>query len=119
SETSLLTLSHSIVETDSPLDFLKGQPLSSDHAYLDADKLQLPLRQRPWQQGDRFRPFGMRGSRLVSDFLTDLKLNRFQKERQQVLLSGDQIVWVVGFRTDDRFRVTASTRRIYCIRLEN
>ncbi len=119
SETALFTLCHSIVETDSPLDFLKGQPLSADHAYLDADKLQLPLRQRPWQQGDRFRPFGMWGSRLVSDFLTDLKLNRFQKERQQVLLSGDRIAWVVGLRTDDRFRVTANTRRIYCIRLEN
>ncbi len=119
SETALCTLSHRIVETDSPLDFLKEQPLSVSYAYMDADKLELPLRQRPWQQGDRFRPFGMRGSRLVSDFLTDLKLNRFQKERQQVLLSGDRIVWVVGLRTDDRFRVTASTRHIYCIRLEN
>lgn len=103
------------VETADALAFLRTQPLDARHAYLDADKLTLPLRERTPQAGDRFQPFGMRGTRLVSDFLTDLKLNRFEKERQPLLLSGEDIVWVVGRRADHRFRVTEATRRVYCI----
>ncbi len=111
-------LTHSIHETDAPLTFLRPQPLTPSHAYLDADKLCLPLVERPWQRGDRFHPFGMRGTRLVSDFLTDRKLSLFEKERQRVLVSGGDIVWVVGLRSDDRYRVTADTRRIYCVSVE-
>ncbi len=112
---STVSLSHTIVETDKPLDFLKTQPLTPDYAYLDADKLQLPLQQRTWQQGDRFRPYGMRGTRLVSDFLTDLKLNLFEKQSQTLLISGENIAWVVGRRSDNRFRITPKTRRIYIV----
>ncbi len=110
-------LSHTVVDTAEPMQFLAAATLSPDRAYLDADKLSLPLHERPWQRGDRFRPFGMKGTRLVSDFLTDLKLSRFEKERQTVLLSGGDIVWVVGRRSDDRYRVTPSTRRILCLTL--
>ncbi|MCD8265778.1 MAG: tRNA lysidine(34) synthetase TilS [Prevotellaceae bacterium] len=108
-------LNHRIVETNKPLEFLKTQPLTPDYAYLDADKLQLPLQQRLWQKGDRFRPFGMRGIRLVSDFLTDLKLNLFEKQRQTLLVSGGNIAWIVGRRSDNRFRITPKTRRIYIV----
>lgn len=104
-----------VVETDDALAFLRTQSLDARHAYLDADKLTFPLQERTPRRGDRFQPFGMRGTRLVSDFLTDLKLSRFEKERQPLLLSGDTIAWVVGRRTDDRFRVTEATRRVYCI----
>ncbi len=114
-EPNLCELRYSIVETTEPLDFLQTQPLTPEHAYLDADLLTLPLQQRLCQTADRFCPFGMKGSRLVSDFLTDLKLNLFEKERQTVLLSGTDIVWVVGRRSDNRYRVTASTRRICCV----
>ncbi len=110
--TARCKLQYSIVETDAPLDFVKSQPLTPDHAYLDADKLTMPLTQRLWERGDRFHPFGMRGSRLVSDFLTDIKLSRFDKERQCILLSGKDIVWVVGRRPDNRYRVTPATRRV-------
>ncbi len=111
-EADLPALQYSIEETAAPLEFLKTQPLTPDHAYLDADLLTLPLQQRLCAAGDRFHPLGMKGSRLVSDFLTDLKVNRFEKETQTVLLSGADIVWVIGRRIDDRYRVTASTRRI-------
>ncbi len=113
--TDLPALQQCIVETSAPLEFLKEQPLTPDHAYLDADLLTLPLEHRLCQTGDRFHPFGMKGTRLVSDFLTDLKVNRFEKERQTVLLSGTDIVWLVGRRTDDRYRVTSATRRICCV----
>ncbi len=111
-EPVLPTIEQSIVETDAPLDFLRSQPLDARHAYLDADKLQLPLQHRFVQTGDAFCPFGMKGRRLLSDFLTDQKLNLFEKRRQSVMLSGEDIVWVVGLRADNRFRVSEQTRHI-------
>ncbi|QMW06543.1 tRNA lysidine(34) synthetase TilS [Spirosoma foliorum] len=87
-------------------------PADSAIACLDADKLQLPLTIRPWRQGDRFRPLGLNGHKLVSDLLNDLKLSRTEREQTAVLLSGDQIAWVIGYRIDHRFRVQAETKRI-------
>jgi len=74
-------------------------------ALLDADRLQYPLKLRRWREGDRFIPFGMNGQKKVSDFLIDNKVSVPEKERQFVLLSGDDIVWVVGRRIDDRYRI--------------
>ncbi len=111
-EATLPVVELRIVETNAPLDFLRSQPLDACHAYLDADKLQLPLQHRFVQTGDAFCPFGMKGRRLLSDFLTDQKLNLFQKRRQSVMLSGEDIVWVVGLRADNRYRVSEQTRRI-------
>ena len=76
------------------------------HAYLDYDKLPLPLKLRTVKNGDSFAPFGLKGDlKLVSDFLTERKLNRFQKEHQKVLLSGNDIAWIVGERISEHFRV--------------
>ena len=86
-------------------------------AYFDADKMQEPLSIRTVQNADRFVPFGMKGSKLVSDFLTDLKLSRYQKEHQQVLLCGDVIAWIIGIRSSNIFRVTPSTTRILELQL--
>ena len=90
-------------------------PRDAATACFDLEKLTLPLSIRPVRYADRFRPFGMTGSRLLSDFLTDRKLSLFDKERQQVILSGDQIVWVVGLRTAAGFEVDAQTRHIMTI----
>lgn len=84
---------------------------------MDLDKVEFPLVVRMPQTGDRFMPFGMKGMKLVSDFLTDLKKNVFEKERQLLVCSGDKIAWVVGERPDDRFRVTEHTRHILRIQL--
>lgn len=83
---------------------------------LDLEKVEFPLVVRTPKPGDRFMPFGMKGMKLVSDFLTDLKKNLFEKERQLLVCSGDKIAWVVGERPDERFRVTDMTRHILCIR---
>ncbi|GAB4013026.1 tRNA lysidine(34) synthetase TilS [Spirosoma migulaei] len=84
----------------------------SSVACLDADRLTFPLTIRPWRQGDRFRPLGLNGHKLVSDLLNDLKLSRTEREQTAVLLSGGQIAWVIGHRIDHRFRVQAETKRI-------
>lgn len=83
-------------------------------ATLDASCVEFPLTVRPWRQGDKFAPFGMGGrKKLVSDLLTDLKLSRFEKEKQLVVADArDRILWVVGRRTDERARVTEQTREV-------
>ena len=86
---------------------------SPNYAYLDADKLHGKLTLRTPQEGDTFAPFGMQGRRkLLSDFLTDLKLNRFEKERQPLLLDGNEIAWVVNRRSSELYRVDKTTKRI-------
>ncbi len=87
-------------------------------AQLDADKLVWPLHLRRWREGDWFVPFGMTGKKKLSDFLIDSKLSLAAKQRQFVLLSGDDIVWVVGLRIDDRYRLTDETEHVLCIHRE-
>ena len=83
---------------------------------MDADTVKEPLVLRRWQSGDKFVPFGMKGKKKVSDYLTDRKFSLFQKENQYVVCSADRIVWLVGERSDDRFRVTEDTKRVLIIR---
>lgn len=92
-------------------------PRNKDIACVDADKIIHPLTLRHWQQGDTFVPFGMKGKKKVSDYLTDRKFSRLQKARQWVLCCGDEIVWLVGERSDNRYRITENTRRVLCIKL--
>ncbi|HEX5001790.1 MAG TPA: tRNA lysidine(34) synthetase TilS [Bacteroidia bacterium] len=87
-------------------------------AYLDAKLVKWPLVLRPWHRGDRFRPLGMTGSRLVSDFITDAKLNNQQKDELYLLLSGGNIIWLAGYRIDNRFKLTASTRKAIRIKFK-
>ena len=85
----------------------------SSVATLDAVDIVFPLTVRPVCEGDRFQPFGMKGSKLVSDFLTDRKCSLLEKRRQLVVTdASDRILWLVGLRTDHRFRITATTATI-------
>jgi tRNA(Ile)-lysidine synthase len=86
-------------------------------AWLDMDTLNFPLTLRKWKEGDSFQPLGMKGKKKLSDFFTDIKLPINKKEETWVLLSSGNIVWVVGYRIDDRFKITDSTRKIYRIEL--
>ncbi len=78
-------------------------------------KLIFPVSLRFWQQGDFFYPFGGKGKRKLSDFFTDQKVNRLDKERIPLLCIGDNIAWVIGFRSDERFKVQKSDTHYYCI----
>lgn len=84
----------------------------AENAMLDMAKLEFPLEVRKWQKGDRFRPIGMKGQKLVSDLLIDEKVSVIDKDNVYVLLSGKQIVWVVGIRLSDDFKVTDKTKSI-------
>lgn len=85
-------------------------------ATLDAFNIHFPLFVRPVQSGDRFTPYGMNGSRLVSDLLTDLKFTLHQKRRQLVVTDADNhILWLVGLRIDDHYRITQQTTRMLVI----
>ena len=89
---------------------------TSDTAYFDAEKLPGRLTLRLPQTGDWFVPFGMRGRKKLSDFFADQKMNRWEKLRQPLLCAGESIVWVVGRRTDDRFRVGEETKMIFSVK---
>ena len=91
---------------------------SPEVAQLDYDKLTFPLQLRKWEAGDRFHPLGMKGSKLLSDFFVDQKMSTRQKEECQVLTTADgEIVWVVGKRIDDRFKVTDKTKTVLIARM--
>ena len=92
---------------------------SSDVALLDAYKFQFPLTLRHWRHGDRFHPLGMKGSKLLSDFFVDQKFTEAQKKNVFLLVSADnQILWVIGHRIDDRFKITDATKSVFVCRLE-
>lgn len=86
-------------------------------AFIDFDKLEFPLTIRKWKQGDTFYPLGMKGKKKLSDFFIDKKLSLYQKENTWVLTSGNKIVWIVGLRLDDRFKLTEKSTKILQINL--
>jgi tRNA(Ile)-lysidine synthase len=93
---------------------------SSRYAWFDAEKVTWPLTIRYWREGDYFYPFGMGkrkdpekpGKKKLSKYFKDEKLTPVQKEHTPVLLSGEKVLWLVGQRTDDRFKVTSSTKKV-------
>ena len=87
-------------------------------ACLDAAKIDGELNFRRWRHGDVFVPFGMKGRKNISDYLTDRKYSLLQKEKQWVLCCGEQIAWLVGERIDNRFSVNENTRKVVIIRVD-
>ncbi len=85
--------------------------------YLDKDRLIYPLIIRKWKHGDKFIPFGMKGHKKVSDYFTDRKFSLVDKSNTWLLCSGDDIVWIIGERIDDRFKITNTTIEILKITL--
>lgn len=88
-----------------------------NYAFLDVNKLKFPLILRKWQKGDYFFPFGMKGKKKLSDYFIDNKFSLNQKEKTWVLISGNDLVWVVGERIDQRFSVSSISKEILKIKL--
>jgi tRNA(Ile)-lysidine synthase len=87
--------------------------------FVDKEKLKFPLTLRHWNEGDVFFPFGMEGkSKKVSKFFKDEKLSLIEKENTWLLCSNNQIVWVVGMRQDERFKIDSITKNILKIEIE-
>lgn len=104
---------HKFVRND---DFI--WPKIASTASFDLDKLNFPLTLRHWQDGDFFYPLGLRGKKKLSDFFIDEKIDLLGKKRIWLLTSGNDIVWVVGYRIDDRYKIKPQTRNIFMLELK-
>ncbi len=95
--------------------FRKGVqvPVDPNIAWLDKGKLSFPLEIRKVRHGDSMVPIGMKGKKKISDILIDLKIPLHEKEKAVVLASGKQIVWLVGMKVSDRFKITPKTKDIF------
>lgn len=91
---------------------------SSNTIFVDAQKLHFPLMIRRWQQGDVIYPLGMKGKKKLSKYFKDEKYSLVQKQNQWLLCSQNKIIWVIGKRADDRFKVTKQTNHILQITLQ-
>ncbi len=81
-------------------------------AQFDEELLEYPLTICKWEQGDSFRPLGMKNFKKISDFFIDNKFSIQEKENCWLMLSGDDIIWIIGHRTDDRYKITSKTKKI-------
>jgi tRNA(Ile)-lysidine synthase len=101
------------IETKERIDFEDDPSI----AFIDADKIKFPLRWRKWKAGDSFHPLGMNHKKKLSDFLIDQKISVTDKENLTVLESKNEIVWIVGYRIDERHKVDNSTVKTVICRL--
>ena len=83
--------------------------------YLPKEKLTFPLQIRPWKHGDSFYPLGGNGRQKLSDFFSDHKIDRFEKSKIRLLCIDNQIVWIIGHRTDERWKVCKTDSQCYRI----
>lgn len=104
---------HLIIQISAPFE---ARPIAFENdktmIYVDADKLQFPLYIRHPKQGDFFYPLGMKNRKKLSDYFIDHKWNLFNKENAWLLCSNDQIIWIIGERLDDRFKLTEQTKSL-------
>ena len=85
---------------------------SKNTEFISADEVSNDFIVRAWTEGDKFFPIGMRGGKKISDYLNDIKINSFEKKDQLVLENSGSIVWVIGKRLDDRFKITPNTKKV-------
>ncbi len=78
-----------------------------------------PLVIRKWREGDFFTPLGMKGKKKISDFLRDIKISPLKKKDVFVLISQNDIIWVIGYRINNLYKVTTNTKKVYVIELLN
>jgi tRNA(Ile)-lysidine synthase len=86
-------------------------------ALLDYQSLQFPLRIRNFRPGDRFQPLGAKGTQKLKEFFIDHKIPRFERPKTPLLLSGEEIIWIMGYRIDERVKITEKTERVLKVEL--
>lgn len=102
-------LSLQIVESKFPLDSIKN----NKDEFISADGLSTDFIVRRWEAGDKFSPLGMKGTKKLSDFLTEKKLSSSEKRKQLVLENGGKIIWVIGLRIDNSVKISEKTKKVY------
>jgi tRNA(Ile)-lysidine synthase len=88
----------------------RSYPLTT--ALIDMEAITFPLTVRSFKEGDRFTPLGMSGSQKVKTFFINQKIARSERQRSPILLSGERIIWVGGYRIDDSVKVTEKTQKL-------
>lgn len=111
--TSPIALNITIVDNNSVIDL--SELKNENFAFLDYDLLTFPLHIRKWGNGDYFYPIGMKKRKKLSDFFIDKKFSIIDKKNTWLLCSGDDIVWVIGKRIDNRFKMTDKTKKIFVV----
>lgn len=114
---SSFSLQEGIEKIDHPISLRfsktdKWEATNAHVAFIDEDKLDFPLQLRRWREGDFFYPLGMSGRKKLSKYFKDEKLSLTEKEGLWLLCSGEDIVWIIGYRMDERFKVNRETQRI-------
>jgi tRNA(Ile)-lysidine synthase len=94
-------------------------PDSGNEIAVDSDKLSFPLTIRKWKDGDYFFPLGMKGKKKLSDFFIDRKINLLEKKKIWLLLSGDEIIWIMGHQISERYKIDRETKNVLVITLKN
>jgi tRNA(Ile)-lysidine synthase len=121
SEVFLIEKEHKEVKFPLKLSFCNVDDISyqtSNVIFVDEEKLHFPLEIRKWQEGDLFYPFGMNGSKKLSKYFKDEKFSLLEKTETWLLCSDNQIVWIIGKRQDERFKITQQTTKILQIQLQ-
>jgi tRNA(Ile)-lysidine synthase len=86
-------------------------------ALMDYESLQFPLKIRNFRSGDRFRPLGVEGTQKLKDFFVDHKIPKFERPKIPLLISDERIAWIVGYRIDDRVKITQKTRKVLKVKV--
>ena len=122
-ETSDFKINLEDKETNSPISikFIVSDKIQIENkksiAYFDLEKLSFPLTIRKWKEGDVFHPLGMKGKKKLSDFFIDEKWSRFEKEECLLLCNKDEIIWVIGHRISDKYKILVTTKKAYIAEL--
>jgi len=122
-ETSDFKINLEDKETNSPISikFIVSDKIQIENkksiAYFDLEKLSFPLTIRKWKEGDVFHPLGMKGKKKLSDFFIDEKWSRFEKEECLLLCNKDEIIWVIGHRISDKYKISVTTKKAYIAEL--
>ncbi|AGC78692.1 tRNA(Ile)-lysidine synthase [Nonlabens dokdonensis] len=111
-------LSINIISTEEPKKFLQTVLPNPNKLLLDASLVQGILKLRTWKHGDRMSPYGMKGTKLISDILTDAKISSLKREKSLVLENGSDIIWLLGIRASKHYSITENTKSIIEITLE-
>jgi len=88
-----------------------------DTAFMDYESLRFPLKMRNFRPGDRFSPLGVKGTQKLKDFFIDHKVPKFERPSVPLLISEERIAWVVGYRIDERVKITEKTKRVLKVRV--
>jgi len=110
--TYIREIEREVVVEEREWDSSKSIDESQNVAFLDYERLHLPLRMRNFRPGDRFQPLGAKGTQKLKEFFIDHKIPKYERPSIPLLISGEMIAWIVGYRIDERVKITSETKRV-------